>query len=225
MISASRLTASTFGALAGIGGVLHGVGEVQQGNVRPDGLFIESWTEGPIADHMDGDPGITIIPNMLATGVLALVVSSLLIVWAVFFVRRPRGGRVLTVLSLAMLIVGGGVGPPVIGMLAGWPASAIGPGVEAWRSRLPVRGRRVMATAWPLVFAAATANGVFLFIGSTALLYLTAFDDSDLVLRSFYLATALMVPTTLCAIAHELAQCHKPPRASARSSKEARTAS
>ena len=38
-----------FGSLIGIGGLQHGVGEVLQGNVAPDGLVINSWVDGPIA--------------------------------------------------------------------------------------------------------------------------------------------------------------------------------
>jgi hypothetical protein len=63
-ISAARLTSASFGFLAGIGGITHGVGEILQGNVRPEGLMIVSWTQGPITEMMGGDPGMTIIPNL-----------------------------------------------------------------------------------------------------------------------------------------------------------------
>ncbi|MGE0135587.1 MAG: hypothetical protein AB7L91_10115 [Dehalococcoidia bacterium] len=204
MLSATRITASTFGALAGLGGIRHGIGEVQQGNVRPDGLFIESWTEGPIADHMDGEPGITIVPNMLATGILALAVSSVVVLWALFFVRRRRGGLILTLLSVAMLLVGGGVGPPVIGMLAGWPGAVTGSSLDAWRGRLRGRTRDFLAAAWPWLYALAATNGVFLFLISVVLLFAFDFQRSDPVLYSFYLAVALLILTTISAIACDL---------------------
>jgi hypothetical protein len=63
-ISALRIVASTFGVLAGVGGLTHGVGEVLQGNVAPDGIFIDSWTQGPIATNMGGDPAMTIVPRI-----------------------------------------------------------------------------------------------------------------------------------------------------------------
>lgn len=47
--SATRIAASIFGVLAGLGGITHGIGEVIQGNVAPDGTWICSWTQGPIA--------------------------------------------------------------------------------------------------------------------------------------------------------------------------------
>lgn len=204
MPNASRLTATTFGILAGLGGIRHGLGEVLQGNTRPDGFFIESWTFGPIADHMDGEPGITLIPNMLATGILAIAISSLVVIWSAFFVQRHRGGRVLALLSAAMLLVGGGVGPPIVGMLAGWAGRSIGPGLEHWRGRLTGRPRNLLASAWPWVYGVAAANGVFLFIVSLVLLFVFDFEDAALLLWSFYFAVVLLVFTSYCAIANDL---------------------
>jgi hypothetical protein len=124
-MSAARAVASTLGALAGLGGVTHGIGEVLQGSVAPDGIMIDSWTQGPIATHMGGDPGMTIVPNLLITGVLTIVVSLATIVWAVAFVQRKRGGAILILLSIGMLLVGGGFGSPIIGTLAGIAATSI----------------------------------------------------------------------------------------------------
>lgn len=118
-ISAARVAASTFGVLAGLGGMTHSVGETLQGNVAPGGIFIDSWTRGPIATNMGGEPGITVLPNLLLTGILTILVSLAVIDWSMAFVRRKCGGAVLILLSVAMLLVGGGVGPPVIGVLAG----------------------------------------------------------------------------------------------------------
>lgn len=202
--SAARLTASTFGALAGLGGLRHGIGEVQQGNVRPDGLFIESWTEGPLAEHFDGEPGMTIVPNMLVTGILTIVVSSVVVAWAVLLVQRRRGGGVLSLLSLVMMLVGGGIGPPVVGILAGWPGRAIGPGLERWRGRLTDRTRSRLAARWPLAYLVATLNGLFLFVVSLVMIFAFDFRNADVLLWSFFLSVVLLVATTLCAIAHDL---------------------
>ena len=45
MTSATRVMVSTFGVIAGLAGIEHGVGEVRQGNVAPDGLTISSWPD------------------------------------------------------------------------------------------------------------------------------------------------------------------------------------
>ncbi len=39
--------------------------------------------------------------------------------WAVWFIDRPQGGLVLIRLSLLPAFVGGGFGPPLIGIIAG----------------------------------------------------------------------------------------------------------
>ena len=118
-LSASRITASAFGVLAGLGGLTHGIGEVMQGNIATGGIWIYSWAQGPIATNMGGEPGITIVPNFLITGILCVAVSLAVIIWAAALVQRKMGGIILVGLSIAMLLVGGGIGPPLIGILAG----------------------------------------------------------------------------------------------------------
>jgi hypothetical protein len=93
---ATRLLASTFGVHAGLGGIRHGIGDILQGNVAPGGIVIESWTEGPIATNMGGEPGMSVVPNLLVTGLLALVASSAVVVWAALFVQRHNGGWILS---------------------------------------------------------------------------------------------------------------------------------
>lgn len=60
---AANIIASIFGVLGGLGGITHGIGETLQGNVVPEGIIINSWTQGPIAANMGGEPGMTIVPN------------------------------------------------------------------------------------------------------------------------------------------------------------------
>lgn len=201
---AARWTASTFGVLAGLGGLTHGVGEVLQGNVPTDSLFIPSWTHGPIADYLGGDPGLTVIPNMLATGILATAVSLTVIVWSVAFVGRRRGGLTLVLLCMALLLVGGGVGPPVIGMLAGVAGLGIRARHAWWQEHLSTGVRRRLARLWPWTFGVAAVNGVFLVVGSVALVYLVALDAPDLFLNSFYFAVVSLAATIVTGIAYDV---------------------
>lgn len=75
-VSALRIVASVFGFLAGLGGITHGIGEILQGNVAPGGIIIPSWTQGPIANSMGGDPAMTLIPNLTELGNQDLFVNS-----------------------------------------------------------------------------------------------------------------------------------------------------
>ncbi|GAI04081.1 unnamed protein product [marine sediment metagenome] len=42
MRNATKTTVSTFGAIIGIAGIEHGIGEILQGNMPPAGIVIES---------------------------------------------------------------------------------------------------------------------------------------------------------------------------------------
>ena len=118
-VSACWPTAAAFGVLAGLGGITHGLGEVLQGSVPVEGIALDSWTTGPIAEHMGGEPGITVLPTALSAGLVTLVVACSVVAWSIVGLRRRHGGAVLILLSCGMLLAGGGVGPPIIGMLAG----------------------------------------------------------------------------------------------------------
>lgn len=192
-ISAARLVASIFGVLSGLGGVTHGIGEILQGNVAPDGIWIYSWTQGPVATNMGGEPGITIVPNLLVIGILTVIVSLAVIVWSIAFVQRKRGGLFLLLLSIAMLLVGGGVGPPIIGILAGVAGLGINASHTWWRKHLRTNLRRFLATLWPWIFGIAVINGVFLMVGSVILVYFFDLNNPDLFTNSFFFAVVSLL--------------------------------
>jgi hypothetical protein len=74
--SATRLTVSKVGVVAVPAGMEHGIGEVRQGNVAPDGVTILSWPELEFFSILTGEPAMTLVPNLLVTGVLAILVSA-----------------------------------------------------------------------------------------------------------------------------------------------------
>jgi hypothetical protein len=63
MKNATRATVSTFGAPAGLAGIQHGIGEVLQGNIVPEGVMILSWPESEVFDLLSGEPAMTIVPT------------------------------------------------------------------------------------------------------------------------------------------------------------------
>ena len=54
---------------------------------------------------------MTSLLAVLATDVLTLLTSGAVVVWAALFVQKEHGGWVLILLSIAMFLVGGGIGP------------------------------------------------------------------------------------------------------------------
>lgn len=200
---ATRIVATVFGVLSGLGGIRHGIGEILQGNVAPDGIIIDSWVKGPIAETMDGEPGMTIVPNLMVTGILTIVISLAVIIWSIAFVQRPHGGLVLFLLSVGMLLVGGGFGPPVVGMLAGVAGMEINSPHTWWQTRASPRLRGFLAGVWPWIFGIGVINGLFLFVISLILIYLFEVNNADLFLNSFFLAVLFLLLAIFTGIAYD----------------------
>ncbi len=201
---AARIVASVFGVLAGLGGILHGIGEVLQGNVTPAGLFIHSWIQGPIATNMGGDPGLTIIPNLLGTGILTIIISLIIIIWAGVFISRKYGGLTLIFLSLILLLVGGGIAPPIICILAGISGLGINSSLTWRRKHLPVNLQRLFIKLWPWLFLITVINGVFLVIGSVFLLYFFNLNNRNLFTNSFLLSVILLFLVIITGRAYDI---------------------
>jgi hypothetical protein len=151
MRSATRVVASVFGIYAGLLGATHGVMEMRQGNVTSDGILIQAM--GPpcqMSEVWHGCwPAVTLVPSYLVTGVLAVLVSVAVIVWAMFFVQRKHGGLILILLAIMILPVGGGIIPAWIGIIAGAVATRISAPLTWWRERLSGRSLRFLAGWWP----------------------------------------------------------------------------
>jgi len=159
MRRATRTVASTFGVIMSLAGLEHGVGEILQGSVPPPGLMFESWPHSELFRIMAGEPAMSVIPNLLASGVLTVLISVVALIWSVAFLDRKNGGPVLMFLSLLLLLVGGGIAPPLMGVIAGAAATRIGKPVRRWRD--PGRDTPpLLARLWP-IFLAASALAYF----------------------------------------------------------------
>lgn len=201
--SAARIVASTFGCICGLGGITHGIGEMLQGSVPPGGIVINSWTQGPIATYMGGEPALTIVPNLLVAGLLTIIVSLATIVWSVVFVQRKHGGLVLMLLSIAMLLVGAGFAPPILGILAG----VAGIGINAhtwWGARLPMNIQHFLAKSWPWVYGISLINGVFLVAGSIILVYFVELNNPNLFVYSFFFAIVSVLLSIMTGAAYDV---------------------
>ena len=111
-----KVAASALGIFTGLGGASHGPGEMLQGNVAPSNIVFKAW---PSLTALGGEPAMTIIPSLLVTGILTIIVGFLLAVWAAKFISRKCGGLILVFLTILLLLVGGGIVPPLFGIAAG----------------------------------------------------------------------------------------------------------
>jgi hypothetical protein len=175
--------ASLLGIFAGFGGPEHGYFEILQGNVKPDSLMIASM--GPPCDPEKVwnlcEPAMTVLPSFLITGILATIVGVVTMIWAAAFVHRRHGGLVLILLSIALLLVGGSIFPPVIGIVAGVVATRINKPV----TRRPGSVLRFVEKwwPWPLVAFFVWAFGQFI----------VGHYFNDLLMQSGFLSPLLML--------------------------------
>lgn len=205
--SATRVTVSAFGVLAGLAGIEHGIGEVLQGNVAPEGVVIQSWPDSALFRILTGEPAMTVVPNLLATGILAILISLIFLVWATMFVHTKHGGLVLILLSVVMLLVGGGFGPPILGVMLGVAATRIDAPLTWWRARLPAGLRRFLAKLWPRSLVAGVVAWLLVMPGTILLDFFFDVNDSDLVvpLITFLVLSAfgLLLLTIFAGFAHD----------------------
>ena len=151
--SALGWTAGVYGIYAGILGAEHGFFEALQGNTATLHLrvFAVSWELPFPFGH---EPAMTLIPNFLATGIAAMLCSGAMIVWSTRFIRGKRGAVVLTLLSVVLLLVGGGFGPISLLMVACIAASRIGKPLRMSRGLIPPVLRYALAQLWSWIFVA-----------------------------------------------------------------------
>lgn len=96
--------------------MFHGIGEVLQGSVDPEGIYIQAY---PAMQATAGEPAMTIIPNFLLTGILAIIMGIIVTIWSAAYIERKNGGLILILLSIIMLLFGGGIVPVIIGVISG----------------------------------------------------------------------------------------------------------
>lgn len=203
MRSATQVTVSTFGAIMALAGIEHGIGEILQGNLAPSGLIFPSWPGSAFFSSLAGEPALSIIPNLLVTGILTVIFSLMYLVWATRFVQRKHAGLVMILLSIAMLLAGGGIFPPVLALMIGVLATRINAPLTGWRTHLSVGLRRFFGRVQPWLFGVCLIAWLCLFPGINILAYFFGVDDSTLTFMVIFLALGSLVLTILAGLAHD----------------------
>jgi hypothetical protein len=201
--SATRTVVATFGFVLSIAGLEHGIGEILEGPVAPPGLVFRSWPDAAPFEILGGEPAMTIVPNLLVAGTLTVVVSVAFAVWSVGYAHRPRGAAGLLVLSIALLLLGGGLAPPVIGVILAFVAARMGtrggaPGTLAGR----------IAPAWRGALMAGVVGYMGLFPGTVLASGLFGFESELIVLTFGVLAFGGLFAAIAAARAHDRLVAH-----------------
>jgi len=205
--NATKVVASTLGILVGLAGIDHGIFEIMQGNVAPDGAMIEAIGPAQRFWEHGTETALTIVPSFVATGILAVLFGLLVTIWSAAFVHRRGGAIVLLLLSIVLFLVGGGFAPIVMALLASLAAARIRKPLTWPRGAVASGVRRAIAVLWPWVLSAF----VLLFVFSVTVAIfgwpLTLFlaDDAafDLLNTLSLVMVGLMVLSVLAGLVHD----------------------
>ncbi len=209
-LNATRIIASTLGVFAGMSGLDHGFFETLQGNSPTPGVVVQSI--GPVQRMWvyGTEEAITLVPNFLLTGILAMFVGLLLIVWSIWFIDGKRGSTVFALLGALLFLVGGG-GALIVALILGWAVSTrIGRPPQRW-GRLAVS--RALSRVWPvLLVVSVILYLVALEIAITG--FVPGVSDPDQILAVCWSSLGLMLVLLFLAMAggfaHDLERAGTP---------------
>lgn len=190
-INGTRVVVAAFGILCGITGIIAGYFEIRQGNIAPSGFTISTIGSNYSMSEDFTYFAVTIIPNLLVTGILAVLVSSMVIIWAVKFVHKKNGVSILLGLSITQMLVGGGwvIDLALITCIL---ATRIDKPLDWWRFHLPIKLQFWLTKFLPY------SIGVYAVL-SFIMLVLTVLGINDAIMLKplELLATAMFVPIIL----------------------------
>lgn len=115
-----QLSLVTFGVIIGIVGILHGVGQIFQGStiIETNSVkaFPENWPNADMYSEMEGMPAFSIITGVpyYVLGIIALIVSTAMIVHSLFFIEKKYGLIIFALLNATLFLFGSGIGTPVV---------------------------------------------------------------------------------------------------------------
>jgi hypothetical protein len=187
----TRVVVAAFGILCGLTGIIAGWFEINQGNTIPDDFVIS--TIGPNYSMANDFTyfAVTIIPNFLLTGILAIIVSSLVIIWSVRFVQTKNGVKILLGLSITQMLVGG-AWVIDLALITCVIASRINNPINLWRSPLPSNIRLWFVKLLPLsLIVYAIISAIML------ILTIMGVNDEGLIILLEPLALLMFIPILL----------------------------
>jgi hypothetical protein len=203
------MVSATLGVLVGLAGIEHGIFEILQGNRAPEGFMIDAIGPAQKIWEHGGEAAVTIVPNFLITGILAVLVGFAATAWSVAGVHKKHGAAVLMLLSAILWLVGGGFAPPIFfGIPASLAATRIGKPLNVWRRLLPESLRAPLSRIWLgslVAFVLCFAVSVMIIITGWPLTVFLDADTAFQVLNVFAFSyLGLMILSIVAAFAHDV---------------------
>jgi peptidoglycan/LPS O-acetylase OafA/YrhL len=198
-VNGTKAVAAALGVCVGVSGLDHGLFEALQGNTPTPGLIVQAigpaqrmWTYGT-------EEAFTVVPNFLLSGLLAMAVGLLTIIWSLRCLDRPNGALVLLGLGGLMFLVGGGIGMLVF-LVAGWLVARRIHRPLSWvPARPPAAVGRALARSWPAFVVAGLA--LYAFALEVAIVgFVPGVSDPDQALALCWLALLGMLASMAVAL-------------------------
>jgi len=200
----TKLSVATFGSILGIAGIEHGIGEILQGNFVPGNVFIKSWPNDNLYDILAGEPAFTILSGIpiYITGIIAILVSTLIIILSMFFLEKKYSRFIFPVLIISLFLFGGGMaGPVLMGMLLSWATFRINPEFKIFKKKKPILG--LLKPIWKFVYPISIISWFSLWPGLVLLGAIGIIPDASIVYVLSFISLITFIFTVFSASAFD----------------------
>jgi len=143
----------TIGFLLAFAGFEHGLFEALQGYKQTGTNFISAigkemqwWVHG-------SEDAFTLIPNFLITGICAMCVSIIIMIWSLFCLHKRNSTTIFLLLFILLVLVGGGIGFIPFFIVTWAYATRINTPLTRWKKWLKPKIRNSIAFFWPYALA------------------------------------------------------------------------
>lgn len=153
------------GILVGFFSFEHGLLEALQGNTvpvkGPVGFDIKLLGFGYVIDAIGQDwkfwpgasePAFTIVPNYLITGISAMVVGIIVVLWVLFMMNSKFGVPGFAGLTVLLFLFGGGFAPIFTSIYTVTCALLQNREHRWWKAHIPLKTARIIGRVWPWLF-------------------------------------------------------------------------
>jgi hypothetical protein len=150
----TAIITTTISILLAFAGFEHGLFEVLQGYKPTGSNFISAigkemqwWVHG-------SEDAFTLIPNYLITGIFAMCVSIIIVIWSIFCLHKKKSITIFLLLFILLVLVGGGIGFIPFFIVTWAYATRMNKPLNRWKRWLKPKMRNNIAFLWTYALAA-----------------------------------------------------------------------
>lgn len=209
MNRATRTIVAVLGAIFGISGMSHGFFEILQGNTPTYGLFISAIGKAQKMWPHGNEYALTLIPNFLITGIVAMLVGLAITTWSLGFVHKKNGATILFLLFVLLFLVGGGVAQILFFPWICLVSARINKSLSWWKMILPAKIQMTLGKLW--LWCLMISSALLVFVLEIAITgFVPAVNDPEVVLTIMLVClvveTIVLPLTFISGFAHDISQ-------------------